>query len=311
MVLMMKKTIKWLGRVLMILSVVIMAQKIWGYRENIEIKLTFSVLIQLVVCCLLYAIVVYLCPYIYNRMLYITTGRCFDYKKVAYIYCKSNVMKYLPGNVMQYIGRNEFAVQEDIPHGKVALATMLEIAVVLCSTMMIAVLFSWSYTVEWVSNFVDINVLLLVAIVMGMVLSVVAILFLFKKRILNYLSEILTFRNILIFGAMVLYNIVIMIINSCIYFYVLSLLGINMEIRYYLAGIGLYALAFILGYITPGVPGGIGIRETVLVHFFSSFVEEAQILTGAVIFRIISVLGDFIGLGIAMVVENVAKIKQK
>ena len=295
----------------MVLSIIIMGRKLWDYRNDIEISFNISMIVQLVLCCLLFAGVVYMCPYIYKKMLYITVQKDIEYSKVAHIYCKSNVMKYLPGNVMQYIGRNELAVQEDIPHSKVALATILEVVVVVISTMLVAVLFSLSYTIEWVSKFVDFNKEFFVVVII-LVIFVAAMLFLvLKKRLLNYIKDIFTWKNILIFFGTILYNSIIIILNSCIYFYVLYLLGISMNASNYLAGIGLYALAFVLGYITPGVPGGIGIRETVLVYFFSSFVLEAQILTGALVFRIVSVIGDFLGLGIAIIVNQMYKLKQK
>lgn len=303
----MKKIIKWLGRVLMVLSILIIAQKLWNYREDLEIQLDPIILLKLGMCCMLYAMVVYMSPFIYKNLLYITTHRRVSYVKVAHTYCKSNILKYLPGNVMQYVGRNEIAVKEHIPHGEVVLATMLEIGITILSTVLVAVLFSWSYTVEWVSKFVNINVRLIVVVIIGIVVLFAVVLLIFKKKILSYVKGILTKESIIRILGLLLYNALIMVLNSFIYFYVLSLLGIHMEMNYYLIGIGLYSLSFVLGYVTPGVPGGIGIRETVLVYFFSAFMMESQILTGALVFRIVSIIGDFLGLGLAMIAIKFTK----
>ena len=96
-----------------------------------------------------------------------------------------------------------------------------------------------------------------------------------------------------------------MICNNIIYFHILYLMGTYMEIEYYLIGVGLNSLSFILGYITPGVPGGIGIREAVMVYFFSTFIPEDQILSSAIIFRITTIIGDFIAFGIASIVYKI------
>lgn len=305
----MKKIIKWLGRILMVLSIVVIAQKLWSYRESIDIELGPALLLKLGICCMLYGAVVYITPLIYKNLLYITTHKKVSYVKVAYIYCKSNILKYLPGNVMQYVGRNEIAVNEEIPHGQVVLATVLEVGITILSTILVAVVFSWEYTVEWVSNYVNIDEQWVIAILFGSIVICVIALLIFRKKILSYMKEILTKESLLRLFGFLWYSALIIVLDSLIYFYVLSMLGIHMETTYYFIGIGLYSLSFVLGYITPGVPGGIGIRETVLVYFFSAFMLESQILTGALIFRIVSIIGDFFALGLSMLALKLKSTK--
>ena len=58
----------------------------------------------------------------------------------------------------------------------------------------------------------------------------------------------------------------------------------------------------------PGAPGGIGIREASLTLMLNSFSNVESILFGIVIYRIVNVFGDLIGLLFARItcicVEN-------
>lgn len=300
----MKKAVNWIGRILMVLVIIVIMKKLWGYRESIVIELTPKLFVQIGLGCILCALTVYMCPFVYKNVLYITTGKKLGYVKVAATYCKSNVLKYLPGNVMQYVGRNELAVKEDMSHGQVALATFLEIGITFASAVLVSIVFSWSYAVEWVSKYVHVNLgIVLLLIIGGIVLSIIIFKF-FGNQILNYVKEILTWKNIVIIILMVLYFSFFSILNGLLYYYILSLIGIYLEFKYYVIGIGLCSMSFVLGYVTPGVPGGIGIREAVLVYFFSSFMQESQLLMGTLLFRLVSIIGDFVALGIALIMEK-------
>lgn len=290
----MKKIVKWIGRILMILAFAFLVQRLWEYRESLNVNFKAADIVSLAGCCALYIATVYMCPVVYKTLLYITTGKKISYMRVADIYCKSNILKYLPGNVMQYVGRNQIAVEENLHHGEVALATILEIGIVIISAALVAMTFSWSYAVEWINNFIDIDSGTIVMIVGGVIIGCGAVAVVCRKRLDEYLKIVLKKENVFRLVGLIIYYSVNFVLGSVIYFFVLAVLQIRLTSEGYLVGIGLYALAFVLGYVTPGVPGGIGIRETILIYFFSSFMPESQILTGALIMRIISIIGDFI-----------------
>jgi hypothetical protein len=53
-----------------------------------------------------------------------------------------------------------------------------------------------------------------------------------------------------------------------------------------------FAAAWVLGLITPGAPGGMGVRETILVVCFAPLVGDGEAFTIALAMRLVSVLGD-------------------
>ena len=60
-----------------------------------------------------------------------------------------------------------------------------------------------------------------------------------------------------------------------------------------IAAIAINAASWVAGFITPGAPGGIGVREAVLVSVLHPFDLGGEALVIAAELRIISTLGDF------------------
>ena len=289
-----KKITEWIGRILMLAACGYLGYKLWGYRNSVSIVPSPDMIPLLALLCAVYVGTVLLCPVIYRNLLYATTGRRFSYEKIARLYCRTNLYKYLPGNVLQYVGRNEFAVQEDLSHSRVALATVLEIVVVAGSSLIMTVLLSGSYGLKKITEIAEDHLwLFVVATVIAVVLLIA-----FLISSLNLSAVSLTII------CLILYNSVIFFLNSQVYYGSLRTMGTVLPSGYFWTGIGLYTLAFLAGYVTPGVPGGIGIRELFLVSFFSGIMSEEKVLAGALIFRIISVVGDFLAY---VIIEAYAK----
>lgn len=58
--------------------------------------------------------------------------------------------------------------------------------------------------------------------------------------------------------------------------------------------IGQYALSWLIGYITVGSPGGIGIREAMMCVILSGLVQENIILASVISYRLINIIGEII-----------------
>lgn len=56
-----------------------------------------------------------------------------------------------------------------------------------------------------------------------------------------------------------------------------------------------FALAWVLGFLTPGSPGGLGVRETVLVLLLAPMTGPARALVLALVLRVLTVVGDGVG----------------
>tara|TARA_Y100000768_G_C23948357_1_gene668814 strand:- start:1356 stop:1664 length:309 start_codon:yes stop_codon:yes gene_type:complete len=54
----------------------------------------------------------------------------------------------------------------------------------------------------------------------------------------------------------------------------------------------IFSIAWIAGFIIPGAPGGIGVREAVIIFFITPIIGEAQGVAAAIGLRFVTLLGD-------------------
>ena len=54
----------------------------------------------------------------------------------------------------------------------------------------------------------------------------------------------------------------------------------------------IFSIAWLTGFVVPGAPGGIGVRETVIIFFIAPIIGEAQGVTVAIALRFVTLLGD-------------------
>ncbi|MCR5792100.1 MAG: hypothetical protein K6G65_02930 [Lachnospiraceae bacterium] len=314
-----KKLVNYAGKVLMILAFALIVWKLYGYRDSLAECLNVKTAVVMLVCAIPYGCLIYTLPMIYKELLQITTGKKFTHRKIAGIYCKSALYKYLPGNVMQYVGRNQLAVTDNLSHFDVAAATMLDISTTVFACVAATVVFSFRYAVEYINagktgfSLEKIGIILGAAIATFVILCVVA--FIWKrealKRHFNRYLHLITLKNIVLYLELVLYNILVFVLFGLLFMWVLDTVGGHLEWKYWPAAIGLYCFSYLLGYITPGVPGGIGIREAVLGFFFAGWLSPGTIITGALVYRVATIIGDVVAYFISVAMLRIPEKKKE
>ena len=68
--------------------------------------------------------------------------------------------------------------------------------------------------------------------------------------------------------------------------------------------IAAFSLAWLLGLIVPGAPGGIGVFEATAIPLLSGQFPVAVVLSGVAIYRLISVLAEVSAAGLAVLIER-------
>ncbi|REJ77060.1 MAG: hypothetical protein DWQ36_18240 [Acidobacteria bacterium] len=83
----------------------------------------------------------------------------------------------------------------------------------------------------------------------------------------------------------------------------LSILAVDLEIRPLVTQsfvlLEYLPLAFLAGYVVPGAPGGLGVRESLLVVLLGNEMGDSQALALALQFRLATVAADLLLFGIA------------
>jgi uncharacterized membrane protein YbhN (UPF0104 family) len=197
----------------------------------------------------------------------------------CFVVCYSQIGKYLPGNVGHFIGRGAM-VQHIVSKSDIVYSLFVENIVLL----IVAVAFGTGYLL-----FIDIDYYFsfgeLLLVLAGIVSVSVAGIYLVKKKIALYrLSPLTVIKLFLLatlstlFGGLVI-DLLAHLFES----------GDRVSYLQYTAG---FALAFLAGFVIPGAPGGIGIREYSFVLLFQNQLGESVALQVILLFRLISIIGD-------------------
>ena len=298
----MKKYIRLLGNALMILSIIFLVFRV----RNMDISwgglLEADHLITIVLCIFLYSLLILISYYPWMTLVGLVTSRQNTFggskKEFLRVFTKSNIMKYIPGNVFQYVGRNEIATVLCLPHIQVAAATVVEMVLMASGAGALSVLLLGSYTFRYFYSRLGpyLYLIALICILAGVVLC-----FLFHGRLKNYFTNNLSgVRKKSFFGGIVFcffFYIMAFFYGGALFIAVLKVCGaVELTLQSLKLLLGTYSLSWMAGYITPGAPGGMGIREIIMTTVLGGdrFIADDVIIQASILFRLVTVLGDLI-----------------
>ncbi len=222
------------------------------------------------------------------------------------VYLITNIAKYLPGNVWHFYGRINAVSQKRGSLSAATFSVLLEPLLMAASALLIAIFSTALGLVKTDLNF---------TIYLGQLLVLMAVLVGIHPRILNplldrlsrskekvtleqktelttypflpFLGEIgfVLFRGLgFIFAFMVLQSIAFSQIPSVI---------------------SAFSIAWLLGLIVPGAPGGVGVFEaTAIALLDESQFPPANVLIVVALYRVISILAEAIAALIAWIIDN-------
>lgn len=288
-----KKIIKFCGNILMLAACMFIGVKLYSYKEQIAWEQIFAQKEIVFVEIISYALVMLMSPITYQILVRITTRVRVPFKEVQYVCCKSNILKYVPGNIFQYIGRNQLAIEQNLKHSEVAMATIFEIATIISSSIIVTLVLARESAFIWMKKYGDFEWIVKIIIIIVCVAGIVV--FLLRKKLTTIWKKLLHICSvenfIRLFEAGAWFS-VMLIIDGILFGFLFKVVGIEFSFNELYRVIGLFALSYCIGYVMPGVPGGIGVRETVLLLFMGDIVDRAVLVTITVLFRIISIGGD-------------------
>lgn len=193
---------------------------------------------------------------------------------------KAQVAKYVPGNVAHLAGRQVLASRQGWAHGSAAAASIVEIVgLVLAGLMIVVAGLALGVRVD-----VDMpgrtSILLLAG---AAAIAIVALVVLARR-----------FRPMLAGVARSMRGAPAAIV--AVYVAFLAIAGVAQWLLLEGAAIGPVIVgataAWLIGFLTPGVPGGVGVREAVLAGALA--LDPAVLAIGLVGFRMATVLSDLI-----------------
>lgn len=224
-------------------------------------------------------------------------------------YLAAQVGKYLPGNVGHYVGRVVLGTRVGLPASTVALAMTVEfgLLVAIAALLGLPMLQHTMARIGAAWHAPPSTQLLIVAAcaaVIGIVLLVFArlrpaLVHALNQWVLQLRAPVSSGRAIGRLGLSICLSMAVFALSSG----ALLLVGerqpdFGVEVLWRVVGI--YSVAWIVGALTPGAPGGIGVREAILIEGLTPLWGAGEAVTGALAFRVVTVAADVIALGLGV-----------
>lgn len=314
------KKVKIAGNILMVLAVIFVIRRITHISWNAVI--TPENIIRLILYTILYAMLIILSYIPWKSLVGVFTGAGTELKRqhepFCFVFTKANIMKYVPGNVFQYVGRNEIATVLKLDHVNVASATVAEIILMVLAAGTLSIILIGAHTIQYLHSHL-LQILLIAVAGLALVGGVLLILYKKKKeKLLKYLNDYKTLfksrRSILCLFFCFLFYICTFLFIGFLFILVLRICVTN-DLSPSAGGIiiGAFILSWLAGYITPGAPGGIGIRELLMTAIVagSGIADVDSITTASAVYRVINILGDVLAFLIVLIVHVVMRNRRE
>jgi glycosyltransferase 2 family protein len=207
------------------------------------------------------------------------------------VYLTTNIAKYLPGNVWHFYGRVMAAKSQGFSVGAATLSVLLE--ALLMAAAAIAIALTTGVRINW----------------MLQLLSLSAVLIAIHPKFLNPLLKIASRLKgktqepepiqIRRYPLLPLLGEAGFVALRGLGF-LLTLSALNPIAPTQIPLIfSAFSFSWVLGLVVPGAPGGIGVFEATAIALLNAQIPTGTILGGVALYRLISILAELIGAGLA------------
>lgn len=241
------------------------------------------------------------------HLLLLTAGTRPSVASSVGIFATAQFGKYLPGNVGHHIGRVAITTSIGLPAHAVVATMITEVVVVLAWMVLLGLpLFDF-----WIARLALENAgLLKILLPIGALLVAVGIVaYLLLRKLPAVTSTLASLREVAAHASespgKAVTAILMILAGILATSFSLALLDPTATLLRpdkFLVLTGLFAAAWLLGFVTPGAPAGVGIREVVLTEGLTPLLGRESSLLVALMFRILSTGADLLvfiaGLGL-------------
>lgn len=211
----------------------------------------------------------------------------------------TQLAKYVPGNIGQHLGRTALSLAKGMSVGAYTGSVLIETILAMLAGLFVGIFFSL------LSPFSVSKIIFEYRAILGVMAIVLAVCAFALPWVIHKAKSLVRCR--VFFAKWIkaeliipdLNNIGLAFIGYCMNFLLIGLglwlislvVGDNVKIDFfYLTAV--FALSWLLGFITPGAPAGIGVREGIMVLFLSGLAAADIVLLMVAAMRIATIAGD-------------------
>ncbi|WP_019851336.1 hypothetical protein [Desulfitobacterium sp. PCE1] len=305
-----KKYMKYLGALIVIMAFIFMLEKL--KTIDLDYSIFFNkknlTIFFLLACFNTMLIIISYIPWM--KIISIFSNERIPHTTIIYIFSKSNILKYIPGNIFQYIGRNQLAFETNVKHTDLAFATIFDVGLLVLSSFLVSIFFLGEDAIHYIIQNGRISYwVILLSILISIAFTLIA--YRYREKVIESLRKyvgIINLKNFLKILFCITYYLIYLMFFVGIYLIILVfILKQEISFQLYLDLIGAFNLSWVIGFIAPGAPGGIGVREAVMTLIAGGLISSEVIIISMVIFRFINLLADLGAFLIAYFIISLTK----
>lgn len=209
------------------------------------------------------------------------------------VFLISQFGKYIPGNIAHHLGRVGLAKQIGLPIRTIVPSMFIELGILVSFGMLFFLTFSPWGAANQLPEPLAYSMIALIVFGLPALLPrlYVRLLQLLPKKWQEVLPDI-QFSPLTIFSILLLYPCLFLTLGGIISLIGLFEFGKDGNL---LAVSGIFAVSWLAGFLVPGAPAGLGIREAMLITLLEPIYGAGAALSLTILFRIIGSVGDFLG----------------
>ncbi|GAX34542.1 lysylphosphatidylglycerol synthase domain-containing protein [Nodularia sp. NIES-3585] len=229
------------------------------------------------------------------------------------VYLKTNMAKYLPGNVWHYYGRIVAAKNANIPAGAATLSVLLEPLLMVAAALIIIVVFGSQFAAAYSTLSLQILKFLSLAVVLCAVhprFLNPAIGFVYKLKVKG--SAVNTQPSI---PFKVKRYPLLPLLGELGFLglrgtgFILTVFALTpLHLSQLPLLLGAFSFAWLLGLVVPGAPGGLGVFEVTAIALLQHSFPSAVIISAIASYRLISIIAEAAGATLASLDERLGKV---
>jgi glycosyltransferase 2 family protein len=310
-----KKQFRFIGILLTIISFVYIIYIFYHFKIDFSIFQNKSILTYLLIfpailiICVFY---LFISSVIWKFILEFISQKKTTQSEITEVYFKSNLSKYIPSGIFQLVARNFLSKKFGWGQKEVAITSVMEIVLHICFTFFLLfcfLLFDIKFINDhfsFLNSFISYrNVYILIGLFILLTVILIILWSRFRKNISSFFSSLTKRKTILFISKYFMFTFLNFLLSNFMLIWIFYLFsGLPFTIENYIKLIESAVIAYFIGYITLGSPGGIGVSESIMVILLSGYCNPASVIVALIIFRLLCVIADIFAYFISILINK-------
>jgi len=213
--------------------------------------------------------------YAWHLMLQNYATHTFGYTTSYYYFAKTEIAKYLPGNLFHFIGRQALASNIGITQKEMAKISILFSFLLLAATLFSSTFFAFLST--------DISIYILILMGLGSVITAIFVYYTYP----SFPPKEKVKMNLILSFSVALQGIMLGVIVAA--------QTDTLTTALFYESVSIYIISWLVGFVTPGASGGLGVREGTFITiaaFLHLDIPSQTIVFSVLLVRLINIIID-------------------